>query len=293
MVLHGKTRKSPCRARVPRLHAGHGRRTGSREVLRGDHELPAVLRDAGGRRPRRLQRDRRGRTHDRRDRRALRRVRARDPRALRPARRRRLPRARGRRLGAQPTAALFLDRGSPAYLARGSPSSLPDDHRGLRPPSRKPSAAAAPRFRGRHPGADHPVWVEFARAMAPAAKMSGMLSRPPRRSRRRRREAPRRRGRPRHVRHRARAANPRADVVALDWTNVLTVARRTPAGGRRGAVPHDPGKRLRRRLGVGLRPRAAAELPAPLRRPSARRCSAAPMRRSARRTRRHRRVRPR
>jgi ubiquinone/menaquinone biosynthesis C-methylase UbiE len=126
-----------------------------------------------------------------------------------------------------PTAALFLDRNSGAYLASAitfltSPTIL-EAFGALTEAVRRGGTALsadgtlAP---------DHPVWVDFARAMAPVARLVATL-----------------------VANALQAStapawkvldvaaghgmygivlaqeNPRAEVVALDWTNVLAVAR--------------------------------------------------------------------
>ena len=108
-----------------------------------------------------------------------------------------------------PSSAVFLDRRSPAFLGdidRFSPrrkcSSCPS-------PTRRPSCAMAERFGLADMAPDDPVWVEFARHMAPvmrpvtqaiAAHFAGAGSRPPDTGYRRR---------PWAVRHRLRPPVPR------------------------------------------------------------------------------------
>ena len=132
----------------------------------------------------------------------------------------------GDRYGLTATTAAFLDRASPAYLGSGitfvtSPM-LVDAFTRLTDAVRRGGTAVPD---GGTLAPEHPVWVEFARAMAPLAGMTAVLL-------------------ANHLDAEHAPAwkildvaaghglfgitlarmNPRATVVALDWRNVLTVA---------------------------------------------------------------------
>jgi len=135
----------------------------------------------------------------------------------------------GAQYGLAPDAALFLDRRSPAYLGcagrfLGSPE-LVDCFKDLAQTVRRGGTALS---QDGLISNDNPVWVEFARSMAP-------LIAAPAQDIARLVEAESGRGRPIRVLDIAAghglfgiafaARNPNAQVVAQDWENVLEVAR--------------------------------------------------------------------
>jgi 2-polyprenyl-3-methyl-5-hydroxy-6-metoxy-1,4-benzoquinol methylase len=133
----------------------------------------------------------------------------------------------GDRYGLAPTAAAFLDRKSPAFV--GSATTFiasPYVTQGF-----EHLTEAVRRGGTAHPTAgslepEHPMWIEFARAMAPLASMTGTLL-----------------ANMLDVEHAGALkvldiaaghgmfgiavarANPKAEVTGLDWANVLAVAR--------------------------------------------------------------------
>jgi len=132
----------------------------------------------------------------------------------------------GERYGLSATAAAFLDRGSPAYLGSGisfvaSPM-IVDGFTRLTDAVRR-GRSAVPADGALAP--EHPVWVEFARAMAPLAGMTAILL-----------------ANLLDVEHAPAwkvldvaaghglfgitlaRLNPKVEVTALDWRNVLAVA---------------------------------------------------------------------
>jgi ubiquinone/menaquinone biosynthesis C-methylase UbiE len=132
----------------------------------------------------------------------------------------------GERYSLSGTSALFLDRGSPAYLGSaitfiGSPMLL-DSFACLTEAVRR-GGTAVPQEGTL--AAEHPVWVEFARAMQPMAGMTatllgGLLEIE---------KAPAGKVLDVAAGHgmfgiTLAQLNPRLEVTALDWRNVLTVA---------------------------------------------------------------------
>ena len=145
----------------------------------------------------------------------------------------------GERYGLAPAAAMFLDRRSPAFMGSAvtfltSPHIVAAFGRltevGARGGGAVDQGSLAP---------EHPMWVEFARAMAPIARLTGTLTA---------NLLEAEKGGPWKVLDVAAGhgmfgiailtANPRAEVVALDWQNVLAVAREN-------AVAAGVGERLR------------------------------------------------
>jgi len=175
---------------------------------------------------------------------------------------------RGAQYELTPDSALFLDQRSPAYLGGamkflGSPMltrGFDDVAELVRRGGRTgPDSTVEP---------ENPVWVEFAKAMAPMMKRPAEL-----------------------VADLAAADSRRvkkvldiaaghglfgiavarrfagAEIVALDWPNVLAVAEGERAAGRNlRPFSQPPRQRVRCRLRPGLRPGPPHELPAPLRR---------------------------
>ena len=128
--------------------------------------------------------------------------------------------------GLAPTAAAFLDRASPAYLGSAvtfiaSPQIM-DGFLRLTEAVRR-GGTAVPEDGTLAP--EHPVWVEFARAMAPLAGMTGALLA----NLLAVADAPAGKVLDVAAGHgmygiALAQANPRLQVVALDWANVLAVA---------------------------------------------------------------------
>ncbi len=132
----------------------------------------------------------------------------------------------GERYGLSPAAAMFLDRRSPMFAGSAvtfitSPHIVAGFDR-LTEAVRRGGTAVG----GQHTIApEHPVWVEFARAMAPFARVTGRLLANLLQANA---------GVPWRVLDVAAGhgmfgitlleENPRAEVVALDWANVLPVA---------------------------------------------------------------------
>jgi len=123
--------------------------------------------------------------------------------------------------------AKFLDRNSPAYVGPAPSSCLAMN---IRQNFRDLTNAV------RHGGCQHtyahapesPVWVAFARSMA-ADDDDGVSGDGGNRGRQREAhtEGAGHRGRARAVWNTVLRANPKAEVTAVDWKNVLEVARRT------------------------------------------------------------------
>jgi len=137
----------------------------------------------------------------------------------------------GGRYGLTPTAAAFLDRRSPSYVASAatfltSPTIM-DAFARLTDAVRR-GGTAVPESGTLAP--EHPVWVEFARAMAPLAGLTGALVA---------NQLDADAGRPWTVLDVAAGhgmfgiaiaqRNPNARIAALDWGNVLAVARENAA----------------------------------------------------------------
>ena len=154
----------------------------------------------------------------------------------------------GERYGLSATAAAFLDRTSPSYLGSAvsfiaSPM-IVDGFTRLTDAVRRGGTAVAD---DGTLAPEHPVWVEFARAMAPLAGMTAVLlanlldvEHAPGV------EGARHRRRPRHVRHHARAAQPRRGGDGARLEERPRGRRGERARRRRAdALPHAAGQRLR------------------------------------------------
>jgi len=142
----------------------------------------------------------------------------------------------GARYGLSPAAEMFLDRRSPAYA--GSTAAFVTSPHVVGGFDRLTEAVrrggtAIPEQHSLAP--EHPMWVEFARAMAPLARMTARLAA--------------------NLLHAGAAGpckildvaaghgmygitfleeNPRAEVVALDWANVVAVASENAAAAKVG-----------------------------------------------------------
>jgi len=137
----------------------------------------------------------------------------------------------GARHALTPTAAAFLDRRSPAYVGSAATfltsSLVTEAFAHLTEAVRRGGTAIGEQGTL---SADHPIWVEFARSMAPVAGMSAMLLANVLEATR----APRWRVLDIAAGHgmfgiTLARENPNATVVALDWKNVLTVAEENAA----------------------------------------------------------------
>jgi SAM-dependent methyltransferase len=137
----------------------------------------------------------------------------------------------GDRYGLAPAAEMFLDRRSPVF-AGSAVTFLTSPHivEGFNRLTDAVRCGGTALGQDNALAAEHPVWVEFARAMAPFARVTGkllanLLAAPT--------------GAPWKVLDVAAGhgmfgitlleENPRAEVVALDWSNVLAVARENAA----------------------------------------------------------------
>jgi SAM-dependent methyltransferase len=137
----------------------------------------------------------------------------------------------GDRYGLRATAAAFLDRRSPAFV--GSATTFIASHHVVDAFSALTDAVRRGGTAVTGAGSlapEHPMWIEFARSMAPLAGLTGgllanMLDVE---------KAPTCKALDVAAGHgmfgiAIARANPRAEVVALDWGNVLTVARENAA----------------------------------------------------------------
>ncbi len=164
--------------------------------------------------------------------------------------------------------AAFLDRGSPSCVASAADFIYAPEIRA----AFADVALAVRRGGTALPDAgtvapEHPVWVRFARAMAPLMRGAARAV-----------VATVEVDEARPLRILDVAAGhgmfgiafamryPRAEVTGLDWPERARGGARRRAGRLgRGPLPHDPGQRLRRGAGRPLRPDPDSKLPPPLR----------------------------
>jgi 2-polyprenyl-3-methyl-5-hydroxy-6-metoxy-1,4-benzoquinol methylase len=160
----------------------------------------------------------------------------------------------GERYALSPTAATFLDRRSPVYVGSAATfltsSLVTEAFARLTEAVRRGGTAIGEQGTL---SADHPIWVEFARSMAPVAGMSAMLLANALEAAR----APRWRVLDIAAGHgmfgiSLARENPNATVFALDWRNVLAVAEENAtAAGVRDRFQTIPGSAFEVDWGTG------------------------------------------